>query len=331
MLITRTPFRISFFGGGSDIPIWFQERGGQVLSTTIDKYSYVIARDLPPYHDHTIKLSYSRLEQVQNIRDIEHPLIRVVLDDFERNNIEIHHDADLPGSSGLGTSSSFGVGLVHAISQLEGQELTRKELASRVITLERVVLKEAGGWQDQIAAAYGGLNHITFSTHGAFEVFPLEIDDHIRTGLLEQAMLFYLPTSRLSYEVSIAKKQHFSDREHAVLTFLAESVTEGIAQLRAGDFPGFGQLLHETWLRKRELTGVSNMEIDEIYQTGINAGAYGGKLLGAGGGGFICIFCNVAYQERVKNALSKLLYVPVKIDMKGSQVIFRGIDNHAKK
>lgn len=321
MIITRTPFRVSFFGGGTDIPSWFLQEGGQVLSTTIDKYCYVTARHLPPFFDHSIRLAYSKIETVSQPTEIKHPLIRVILDDFASNHVEIHYDSDLPGNSGLGTSSSFGVGLVAALMGLQGKLLSDKALANKVIHYERHALQEYGGYQDQIAAAYGGLNHILFHTNGDYSVRPLPIHHERLQRLKESLLLCYIPIKRLSSNISLAKgfqKEKHQDK----LRFIHTSVDKALNILLHGELDDLGHLMHETWLHKRQFDNVTNQAIDEVYEAAHSAGALGGKLLGAGGGGFMLFYCQKEKQHKVLNALKKLLFVPFDFDQDGVQIIY---------
>lgn len=315
MIITRTPFRISFFGGGTDIPQWFGEHGGQVLSTTIDKYCYVTARPLPPFFDHRLRLAYSRIETVSRTDEIQHPLLRAVLDGYEANDLEIHYDADLPGQSGLGTSSSFAVGLVAALEGLRGRMLSRKELADAAIHYEREVLEEPGGYQDQVAAAYGGFNRIEFRRDGTYSANPLPLSRERRQALLDSLMLCYIPLKRFSGDVSLANNysKDYSER----LRFLNDSVDEGVGILQGGGLEEFGRLLHETWLHKRSFDGVTRDEVDEVYEAGRRAGALGGKILGAGGGGFMLFFVPPERRQAVAEALSDLLIVPFGLENEG--------------
>jgi D-glycero-alpha-D-manno-heptose-7-phosphate kinase len=320
MIITRVPFRVSFFGGGTDIPVWFERHGGAVLSTTIDKYCYVTARVLPPFFDHRIRLAYSRIELVNDVSEIEHPLVRAALQRFERSNVEIHYDADLPAWSGLGTSSAFGVGLVGALAGLEGRMLSRKDLAIEAIRLERHVLEEPGGYQDQVAAAYGGLNRIDFHPGGDFGVQPLVLPTERIEALQRSLMLCYIPKTRKSGDVSPAVDYDASTSD-PLLEFIHGSVDEAIRIVCAGEIRDLGELMHETWLRKRELPGTSNPTIDEVYEAARDKGASGGKILGAGSGGFMLLMCPEEAQRAVRERLSDLLFVPFSFDRSGMQVI----------
>lgn len=323
MIITQTPFRISFFGGGTDIQSFFSKEGGQVLSTTIDKYCYVTIRDLPPFFDHSIRLAYSRLETCASHDDIQHPLIRAILEDFDRNNVEIHYDADLPGNSGLGSSSSFGVGLVTSLLGLSGRIISKQETAERVIYYERKVLKEHGGYQDQVAAAYGGFNHIKFYGEDNFSVNPFPLSGSTKKALLQRLILLYIPKKRFSSDVSVAqglskdKKSYWSN-----LQFIYDSVDKAMEFLQKGDFDSLGELMHETWMRKRKFSGVADDEINAVYDQARAAGAIGGKLLGAGGGGFMLLFSKAEQRDKIIREMSPLLVVPFEFEDEGSKIIY---------
>lgn len=324
MIITRTPFRISFFGGGTDYPAWFQQHGGQVLSTTIDKYCYITCRHLPPFFDYKHRIVYSAIENVRHWDEIQHPAVRAVLGWSNcGKGLEIHHDGDLPARSGLGSSSSFTVGLLHALAALKGRYVSKKQLASNAIHIEQEVIGENVGSQDQIAAAYGGLNRIEFTRNGNFEVSPVIVRPQRLRELQSHLMLCFTGFSRIASE--IAKSQIESIRQRDVeLHRMAEMVEEAIRILhsRSSRIDAFGELLHEGWLHKKSLSDrVSTPEIDEIYQTALDAGATGGKILGAGGGGFLLLFVKPALQQRVREKLDHLVHVPFSFDDSGSRVV----------
>ena len=262
MIITRVPFRVSFFGGGTDMPVWFERHGGAVISTTIDKYCYVTARPLPPFFDHRVRLAYSRIELVSELSEIEHPLIRAALQRFDRTDIEIHYYADLPAWSGLGTSSAFAVGLVGALSGLEGRLLSKKDLAIEAIRLERHVLEESGGYQDQVAAAYGGFNHVEFDPAGDFVVHPVVVSPERMAVLQRSLMLCYIPKTRKSGDVSPAANYR-PEKSDPLLQFLHESVDIALRIISEGELRDLGELMHQTWFRKRQFPGTTNATIDE--------------------------------------------------------------------
>lgn len=324
MIITRTPFRISFFGGGTDFPEWYQINGGAVLSTSIDKYCYVSCRKLPPFFEHKHRIAYSKLEFVNRNEDIEHPAIRGILEDYNIvDGLEVHCDADLPARSGLGSSSAFAVGLVHALQSLYGKDVSKRWLVEEGIRIERDVLGENVGVQDQSAVAMGGFNKISFLKDGHKLFEPLMID-HSRTSELEsRLMLFFTGFSRYSTEITASTIQNIH-KKFRNLERMASMVDLGIEILESNtSIDEFGKLLHEAWEEKKSLSDkVSNREIDKIYDTSINAGAIGGKVLGAGGGGFILLFVPLDYQNNVKRALSHLVHVPFKFENTGSTIIY---------
>lgn len=286
MIITRTPFRISFFGGGTDIPAWYKENGGAVLSTTIDKYCYISCRRLPPFFDHKHRIVYSKQELINDVSEIIHPAVR---ETFRVMNIseglEIHHNADLPAKSGLGSSSAFTVGLLHALYALKGKMVAKRRLALEAIHIEQEMIKEYVGSQDQVAVAFGGLNRITFSGQHKIEVNPIILSKAKCQQFQDHLMLFFTGFSRLASEIEADKIKQISKKK-SELSLLHSMVEEAINLLNGeGDIVDFGKLLHESWRLKRSLSDkVSTSHIDDIYETGIKNGAIGGKLLGAGGG-----------------------------------------------
>lgn len=324
MIVTRTPFRISFFGGGTDYPEWYRDHGGAVLATTIDKYCYISCRHLPPFFDHKHRIVYSHIENVKEISAIQHPAVRAVLDWAEvTNGLEIHHDGDLPARSGLGSSSSFTVGLVHALSALEGRYASKQELAENAIRIEQDLIGECVGSQDQVSASFGGFNRIEFYRDNTFEVSPVVVPPD-RLGELERhLLLFFTGFSRIASEVAKSQVNNIKSRKTELLRMM-EMVGEAISILqdRASSIDEFGRLLHQSWLRKRTLSPqVSTPEIDAIYQAAMDAGAIGGKILGAGGGGFLLLFVKPELQSRVRERLEGLIHVPFKFERSGSRVV----------
>lgn len=323
MIITRTPFRISFFGGGTDYPRWFHDHGGNVLATTIDKYCYISCRHLPPFFEHTHRIIYSKIENVKHCDEIEHPAVRAV---FKWANVqtglEIHHDGDLPARSGLGSSSSFTVGLVHALSALDGRYVSKEQLASKAIHIEQDIIQENVGSQDQISAAFGGFNRIEFLRDGTFQVSPMVLRKQRLSELQDSLMLFFTGFSRIASEVAKSKIDNLKSRE-AELNKMQAMVDEAIQILHSEATPleAFGNLLHQGWLYKRRLSEkVSTPEIDQIYEQAREAGAVGGKLLGAGGGGFMLLFVRPELQQEVRSRLSHLIHVPFRFENTGSRV-----------
>ena len=324
MIITRTPFRISFFGGGTDYPAWFNAHGGEVLSTTIDKYCYITCRHLPPFFEHKHRIVYSAIENVRHWDEIKHPAVRAILGwSGCTKGLEIHHDGDLPARSGLGSSSSFTVGLVHALAALKGSYVSKGQLARDAIHIEQDVIRENVGSQDQIAAAYGGFNRIEFQRNGSFQVSPVIVRKQRMKELQKHLMLCFTGFSRIASEVAQSKIANFNQRE-AELTRMQQMVDEAVQILHSSTRPidEFGDLLHQSWLCKKALSDkVSTSEIDQLYQTALDAGAGGGKILGAGGGGFLLLFVKPELQARVREALKSLIHVPFNFDDSGSRVV----------
>lgn len=325
MIITRTPFRVSFFGGGTDYPVWYREHGGAVLGAAIDKYCYISLRHLPPFFDHHSRIIYSKIENVSRNDEIQHPAVRACLQYLEvSEGVEIHHDADLPARTGLGTSSSFTVGLLNALYGLKGKLRDRHRLAEDAIHVEQQMLNENVGAQDQVLAAYGGFNLVRFSTQGSIEVTPLMISSHRLERLEKQLCLYFTGFSRFASEVAQHQIQNTPKRQ-AELSEMRALVDEAVDILTGErrSLEEFGRLLDRTWQLKRRLTEkISSPEIDEIYARGLAAGALGGKLLGAGGGGFLLFFVPEECQPHFRQELRRLLWVPFRIATTGSQVVF---------
>ncbi len=323
MIITKTPFRMSFFGGGTDMEDYFKENGGAVLSTTFDKYCYVNVRHLPKFFDYNTELSYSKIERVTNVEDIQHPAIREAMKMLDMHEIRLTYEADLPARSGLGTSSSFAVGMLNAFYALKGKYADKKKLADEAIYLERVLCNEAGGWQDQIAASFGGFNRINFGPDG-YEVLPLIISLERKKRLNDNLMMFFTGFTRFSSDVQKANSATSPDDKKMMLKKMKNLVDEAEAILvnDEKDLDDFGRLLDTTWKLKRQTGGsVSTNSIDALYDKGIKAGALGGKLLGAGGGGFLVFYVQPDKQDSVKKAMSDLMYIPFEFENGGTQVI----------
>lgn len=324
MIISRTPFRISFFGGGTDYPEWYRRHGGAVLATTINKYCYISCRHLPPFFDHKFRVVYSRIEDRKNIDEIVHPPVREVLRylNFDKG-VEIHHDGDLPARSGLGSSSSFTVGLLNALYALKGVMVDKADLARKAIHIEQEQLKEAVGSQDQTLAAYGGLSHIEFPRNGEINVQPLTLHPDRLKELNAHLMLFFTGISRTASEV-VKEYLHEMLAKERQLERAGEMVNEALAILREGkDLADFGRLMHESWKLKRSLSPkISTSYVDQVYEAGLAAGAIGGKLIGAGGGGFVLLFVPPENQKAVTTRLRKLVHVPIKFEFSGSRIIF---------
>jgi D-glycero-alpha-D-manno-heptose-7-phosphate kinase len=324
MIISRTPYRISLFGGGTDFPAWYRRHGGSVLATTIDKYCYISARYLPPFFDHKYRIVWRQIESPIRKEDIQHPAVKAVIDHLDMTQgLDVHHVGDLPSRSGMGSSSAFTVGLLRALNALKGRMINKHDLAIEAIHLEQNVLKEAVGSQDQVSAAYGGLNRIDFFPNGEISVVPITIPaDRIRE-LESHLMLFYTGIKRTSSDVTQKFVGDINSKKRQ-LRIMKDLVEEAI-QILNGHHPitEIGELLYEAWEIKRSLSrSVSNNEVDDIYQRAIDAGAIGGKLTGAGGGGFLLAFVPPAKHGAVKEALKELIHVPFKFDFSGSQIIF---------
>lgn len=324
MIITKTPFRMSFFGGGTDIPDFFKEYGGAVISSTFDKYCYVTVRHLPGFFDWKSHLTYSSQEYVSSYDEIQHPAIKNAMRMLDMHELRVIYDADLPARSGLGTSSSFAVGMLGAFHALKGKYLSKRQLADEAIYLERDLCKEMGGWQDQIAAAFGGLNRIDFSQDG-YRVQPIIINPQKKKELNERLLMFFTGFTRISAEVQEANASSKNQTKIDMLYKMHElvDVAENILTDKHSDLDDFGRLLDYTWQLKRQ-TGraVSNNDIDCIYNAGRKAGALGGKLLGAGGGGFMLFYARPEHHKRVQEAMRGLLHIPFQFENDGMRIIY---------
>jgi len=326
MIITRTPYRISFFGGGTDYHTWYEQHGGDVLSTSINHYNYISCRYLPPFHaEYRNRIAWKIMEYPQNVDQIQHNAIRAALKYYNvTQGVEISNQCDLPARSGLGSSSSFCAGLIEAIYALKGEMITKYGLTKETIKLERETLAENGGIQDQIAAVYGGLNHIHINNNGSFSVNPVVMSETRKTQLNNNLMLFFTGVVRTSSEIAEKQVKSVKDKT-AQLTRMQSMVgdAEKILTNPNADIDDFGRMLHETWMLKRSLTDkISTSLIDKIYQTAMDNGALGGKILGAGGGGFMLFYATPEHQEKIKKMLHNLIYVPFKFDDQGSQIIY---------
>lgn len=322
MIITKTPFRMSFFGGGTDMENFFRENGGAVLSTTFDKYCYVNVRHLPRFFDYSTEISYSKTERVTDIDMIQHPAIRNAMKMLDMHEIRLTYEADLPARSGLGTSSSFAVGMLNAFYALKGKYADKKKLADEAIYLERELCKEAGGWQDQIAASFGGFNRINFSDEG-YEVLPVIISPERKRKLNQNLMMFFTGFTRFSSDVQKANTIGKGDKTKQLKEMLLlVDEAEKVLTDRQTDLNEFGRMLDHTWKLKRQTgNAVSTRDIDLLYEKGMKAGALGGKLLGAGGGGFLVFYVEPDKQDNVKNAMDNLLHIPFQFEDGGTQVI----------
>jgi len=330
MIICRTPFRISFFGGGTDYPAWYRVHGGAVLASTIDKYCYLTCRYLPPFFEHRIRLVYRKIETCRTVEEIEHPVVRETMKylNVERG-IELHHDGDLPARSGMGSSSAFTVGLIHALHALRGEMRTKLQLAQDAIHIEQTLLKETVGSQDQMMAAFGGFKYVQFQQDGKICVEPLPLAPRRLRELQAHLMLFYTGIARTASDVAQSYATDL-DAHARRLKLMRGHVEEGIDILMSGlDIRSFGELLDEAWQTKRSLSArVSNPQVDELYDRARGAGAIGGKLTGAGGGGFLLLFVPPRRRQAVRAALAGQIHVPFAFESAGSQVIFyeQGVD-----
>ena len=322
MIITRTPFRMSFFGGGTDFEEYYKENGGAEISTTFDKYCYVSVRHLPRFFEYRNEIIYSKIERVKTTEEIIHPAVRNAMLMRDMHELRLTYDADLPARSGLGTSSSFAVGMLNAFSALKGKKTSKRELADQAIYLERVLCAESGGIQDQIAAAFGGLNLIEFGAYG-YKVKPVSISDERKDELNKRLLLFFTGYSRFSSDIQKGTVKSLNEKKAELkeMTELVYSAKE-LLEDEDSDLNEFGYMLNNTWRLKRGMAaGISTDSIDLMYETGLKAGALGGKLLGAGGGGFIVFFAEPEKQEAVKKAMEDLLYIPFRFENEGTAVI----------
>ena len=331
MIITKTPFRMSFFGGGTDFPAFYQEHGGAVLSTTFDKYCYVTVRHLPPFFDYSNELVYSKTERVTSVDDIVHPAIREAMKWLDMNDLRVTYEADLPARTGLGTSSSFAVGMLNAFYALKGKYADKRKLADDAIYLERVLCNENGGVQDQIAASFGGFNRINFDADG-YHVAPVVISPKRKANLNQNLMLFFTGFSRYSSDVQAAHQSALVDKTAQLLEMKglvddAERILTG-----NGNLSEFGRLLDHTWRLKRGITNkISTDSIDGLYSLAMSAGALGGKLLGAGGGGFLLFYVEDEYKASVRKALHNLMEVPFCFENSGASILYYSPEIYTKR
>ena len=322
MIITKTPFRMSFFGGGTDMPTFFNENGGSVISTTFDKYCYVNVRHLPRFFNYSTELSYSTIERVTDVENIEHPAIRNAMKMLDMHEIRLTYEADLPARSGLGTSSTFAVGMLNAFYALKGKYADKRKLADEAIYLERELCREVGGWQDQIAASFGGFNRINFSGND-YEVLPIIISPERKKRLNDNLLMYFTGFTRFSSEMQKVNNITADEKMQQLRQMLAlVDDAEKVLTNKKADLDDFGRLLDLTWKLKRQ-TGskISTGSIDALYQQAVDAGALGGKLLGAGGGGFLVFYVQPEKRKAVKAAMSGLMRVPFEFENGGTRVI----------
>lgn len=324
MIISRTPYRISLFGGGTDYPAWYRKHGGAVLAAAIDKYCYLTCRVLPPFFEHRYRVVWSKIETTQTFSEISHPAVRAVLERFQsEQGVEIHHVGDLPARSGMGSSSAFTVGLLHAMYGLQGRMVSKHDLAMESIHLEQEVLRETVGSQDQVTAAFGGFNHIVFHAHGEITVTPVTLPKARLDALNAHLMLFYTGIKRTSSSVSSTYVNALEARKRQ-LRIMADLTNEAISVLNGtGDLDPLGELMREAWEAKRSLSEeVSPSEVESLLEQALAAGAWGGKLTGAGGGGFLVLLAPPERQAAIREAFRHLLHVPFRFEWNGSQIIF---------
>lgn len=322
MIITKTPFRMSFFGGGTDYPGYYKEHGGAVISTTFDKYCMVSVGHLPRFFEYSNQLTYSKIERTKTVNEIEHPAVRNAMKYLDMHELRIDYEADLPARSGLGTSSSFAVGMLNAFYALKGKYVDKRKLAEDAICLERVLCKESGGIQDQIAASYGGFNRIDFYDDG-FHVSPIIISNERKKELQDNLMLFFTGFSRYSGEIAYKQERNINTKKSELKEIQCLVSEAQKILVSKADLSEFGKLLDYTWKLKRRLSDeISNDMINSLYKKAMDAGASGGKLLGAGGGGFILLYADKDKQKAIRNVLDNLLYIPFKFEHEGTRIIY---------
>jgi len=324
MVITSTPLRVSFFGGGTDYPVWYREHGGSVLSTTIDKSCFITCRWLPPFFEYHSRISYSKVENVSSNATIQHPSVRGCLHYLGiEEGVEVHHIADLPARTGLGTSSAFTVGLLLGLYALRNQLRDKHSLAREAIKVEQEILKEAVGAQDQVSAAYGGFNRINFGRDGSIEVNRMLTSGDTLAELEQHLALYFTGFSRTASDIAQEQLRLTPQRTRELNTMLGlVDEAEAIVTNPNRPLSEFGRLLHESWKIKRTLTQrITNPILDEIYEAGLSAGALGGKLLGAGGGGFMVFFVPPDRREALRTRLKRLLCIPFAFSTRGSHVV----------
>jgi D-glycero-alpha-D-manno-heptose-7-phosphate kinase len=328
MIITQAPFRISFFGGGTDYQLFFEKYGGSVLSTTFNKYCYSFLRKLPPFFEYKTQIKYAKIESVGKTEEIEHPLIKNCMQFTNSHNLSITYDADLPARSGLGSSSSFAVALLQGIYAMQGKYVSKRELAEKAIYVERVLCAESGGWQDQIASAFGGFNRIDFNESG-FSVNPIIISKKRKQELEQKLLLFFTGISRISAKVAASQAESIKDKKQELLDIKNYVYDAEKILISDGDLTDFGKLMDYAWKLKRSLTNnISTNLIDNIYSIAKNNGAIGGKLLGAGGGGFMLFFAEPYNHERIKKALANLIHIPFQFENDGVKIIHFSQDEY---
>lgn len=324
MIISKTPYRISFFGGGTDYPEWYKKFGGEVISTTIDKYIYISARYLPPFFKHKYRIVYSKVETVKKVKDIQHIVVRELIKESKiKKGIELHYDGDLPAKSGMGSSSSFIVGCMNVFLSLKKKLNEKKHLANKSLNFEQNILKEIVGSQDQVASSYGGFNSIKFSKDGTFLVTPIKINKSIKEKLNRRLFLVFTGYQRRAHDFASLYVKDLSTNKISEMNSIQKHVFISKKFLNDGKLDDFGYLLDESWNKKKELSKhISSDYIDKIYNRGIKNGALGGKILGAGGGGFLLFYVDENKIAKFKKSLKNFTIIPFKFENKGSKIIF---------
>ena len=328
MIITKTPYRISFFGGGSDYPKWYRKFGGSVLSTTIDKHIYISCRYLPGFFKHKYRIVWSKIENVTDINEIEHHAIKNLLKYLKfKKGLEIHYDGDLPARSGMGSSSSFIVGLMKAIITINKKKISQQNLGKKAIFFEQNVLNEVVGSQDQIAASVGGLNKIKFNKNGSIKVKKIKQNNNLKK-LEKNLLLIYTSINRTAHEIASSYVNKLTKSKKKYIESIITHVNEGEKILKTGNIDDFGELLHSSWMFKKKLSNViSNSKIDDLYNHALISGASGGKLLGAGGGGFLLLYMKKKYRKKFFLKSKKLINIPFKFSNIGSEVIYNNFQS----
>jgi len=328
MIISKTPYRISFFGGGSDYPDWYNKNEGEVISTTIDHYLYITLRNLPPYFEHKYLISYHQIERVKKINEIKHRVIKLGLNKYYTDKgLEIHYDGDIPSKSGMGSSSSFVVGFLNSINTYKKKKLSKFDLAKKSIDFEQNILGENVGSQDQIAAAYGGFNNIRFAKKN-FLVKKMDVGIRYKTELNDNLLLYFTGQTRIADKIVKSFKNTLNTANKKNIIEILKHVELAKKIINQQKLDDFGYLLDQTWHFKRKLSkDVSNSEIDRLYMNAKKNGSLGGKLLGAGGGGFMLFYVPKKKQYNFKKKMNKFLNVPFRFSNLGSQIIFNNMDN----
>ena len=324
MIISKTPYRISFFGGGTDYPDWYRKFGGEVVSTTIDKYIYITARYLPSFFDYKYRIVYSKVETVNKVKDIQHIVVRNLIKESKiKKGIELHYDGDLPAKSGMGSSSSFIVGCMNVFLSLNKESTDKKYLAKTSLNFEQNILKEVVGSQDQVAGSYGGFNSIKFNTDGSFIVKPIKLKKTIKEKLNKRLFLVFTGYQRRAHDFASLYVKDLSTNKIPEMNSIHEHVTLSKEYLAKGKLDDFGYLLHESWSKKKELSKhISSNFIDNLYEKGLKNGAIGGKILGAGGGGFLLFYVDEKKIPKFIKSLKNYTVIPFKFENKGSKIIF---------